>query len=861
FVNSDQLRFVLADAPLTAGALTPPANATINQAVTNAVLFHFSDADPNGTASDYTATVTWGDGTTNGSSDNSGTVSVVANLSGGFDVIGSHIYTQIVNPGTFSAQVSDAGGASTGASTSNFQVLAPDQPLTAGTLSTPSVTTEGQSIRNQVLFHFSDVDANAQAADYLATVSWGDGSSNSSKDGSGSVSVVANPNGGFDVVGSHTFREGSGNYFAVKVTDLGDPRSAQPDLGGQITGAVSSAPLTITDPPVTVTAGQTFKAIQSILSSVQTVATFTDPGGPEPNTADPKGLPAPYVATIQWGDGTATVATLTAQANYTNASVNSQGKITGLLASASNVGGIVLGNDGQTFSVNLAHQYANYGNYTITILLNHEGVLSTSVTTSAIVAGNDNLTATGGTAITTTFGAGITNATVATFTDTNTANPASEFTATISWGDGQSSAGTITGSNGAFTVTGSHNYATVGNFPISVAISNFGGSATATASTSATITPATPTVTVSDPSGTFNGQPFAATAAAVGIDGKTPVSGSFSFAYYAGTSATGTPLNAVPVNAGTYTVVATFTSNDPNYISGGTAQTTFTISPAMLTVTGTSIKAIAGAPFSGTLATFSSTDAMVTSADFSATITWGDGSTSKGVIGGSGGTFTVNGAHTYAAASTYAIQVTISQVLGNMNSATVSDSATVTNLGKRVHRNQVKDADFWSDRSGQALINSFNGGPTSTALSTWLATTFPNLFGASAGANNLTGKTNAQVAAFIKSLVQHDRPTLEADVLATALNVYATTLSLGGTAGKAYGFDVSANGLGADSFNVRDEGAAFGVANHTTLNVYQLLLAVNKQAINGELYNGNDNLQRQADHVFDSLNEHWHWGW
>ena len=92
-----------------------------------------------------------------------------------------------------------------------------------------------------------------------------------------------------------------------------------------------------------------------------------------------------------------------------------------------------------------------------------------------------------------------------------------------------------------------------------------------------------------------------------------------------------------------------------------------------------------------------------------------------------------------------------------------------------------------------------------------MATTFPNLFGGGAGSNNLTGMTNAQVAAFFESLVKRDRPTLEADVLATALNVYVTTLSLGGTMGQAYGFDVSADGLGAASFNVHDDGAAFAV--------------------------------------------------
>jgi hypothetical protein len=47
----------------------------------------------------------------------------------------------------------------------------------------------------------------------------------------------------------------------------------------------------------------------------------------------------------------------------------------------------------------------------------------------------------------------------------------------------------------------------------------------------------------------------------------------------------------------------------------------------------------------------------------------------------------------------------------------------------------------------------------------------------------------------------------------------------------AYGFTVSANGLGAYSFNVGADGAAFDVANNTTLDVYALLQAVNDQAV------------------------------
>jgi hypothetical protein len=161
---------------------------------------------------------------------------------------------------------------------------------------------------------------------------------------------------------------------------------------------------------------------------------------------------------------------------------------------------------------------------------------------------------------------------------------------------------------------------------------------------------------------------------------------------------------------------------------------------------------------------------------------------------------------------------------------------------------------FWHNKNGQALIDSFNGGPSSTALANWLALTFPNLYGAGAGANNLTGKTNLQVAAFYQSLwaLQNDQPDVE--VLATALNVYATTASLGGAQGAAYGFHVTAQGLGARSLNVWDAGPAFGVANGTVLNVYQLLERANDRAVNGVLYNGDAHLRDLAEDLFDRLN-------
>jgi hypothetical protein len=91
------------------------------------------------------------------------------------------------------------------------------------------------------------------------------------------------------------------------------------------------------------------------------------------------------------------------------------------------------------------------------------------------------------------------------------------------------------------------------------------------------ITPAAPTLAVTDNGGVYDATAFTASGSALGVDGQE-VAGSLSYTYYAGTSATGTPLGGAPADAGTYTVVADFTSQDGNY-SDGTAQHTFTIKP------------------------------------------------------------------------------------------------------------------------------------------------------------------------------------------------------------------------------------------------------------------------------------------
>jgi hypothetical protein len=172
-----------------------------------------------------------------------------------------------------------------------------------------------------------------------------------------------------------------------------------------------------------------------------------------------------------------------------------------------------------------------------------------------------------------------------------------------------------------------------------------------------------------------------------------------------------------------------------------------------------------------------------------------------------------------------------------------------------VQPGQTASIAFWKNKKGQALILALNGGPTSTQLANWLVATLPNMYGAGAGSHDLVGKSNADIAALIKQDIRN-KDNLDAQVLATALSVYVTNATLDPTAVAAqYGFTVSGDGVGAATVNVGTSGAAFGVANNTTLTVMDLLLATDAQTVNGVLYNGNSTLRNEASTVYVALNQ------
>ena len=79
-----------------------------------------------------------------------------------------------------------------------------------------------------------------------------------------------------------------------------------------------------------------------------------------------------------------------------------------------------------------------------------------------------------------------------------------------------------------------------------------------------------------------------------------------------------------------------FTIRNRSRLSTATATSSATVSDAnTLTAVGTSIAATATATFTGTVATFTDSFTGASAAVFTATINWGDGSSSTGTVTGS----------------------------------------------------------------------------------------------------------------------------------------------------------------------------------------------------------------------------------
>jgi hypothetical protein len=196
---------------------------------------------------------------------------------------------------------------------------------------------EGAAFTNRAVATFTDPGGPEALSNYSASINWGD----STPATAGTITLSG---GTFTVSGSHTYGE-EGSYTVTTTISHGTAPNAT---------AASHA--TVSDPAV-VAHGAAVSAKECITFTAP-VATFTDPGGPEPNPSDPDPvLSHHYTATIGWGDSTPTS--------------------TGTISFA-----------GSFFDVFGTHAYAEEGTFTITTTIHHELAPVTVVTSTATVRDN-----------------------------------------------------------------------------------------------------------------------------------------------------------------------------------------------------------------------------------------------------------------------------------------------------------------------------------------------------------------------------------------------------------------------------------------------------------------------------------------
>jgi len=187
-------------------------------------------------------------------------------------------------------------------------------------------------------------------------------------------------------------------------------------------GVVSSdPPITVSGNAISATEGQVFSG---------TVATFSD--------GDPNASPSEYTVDIVWGDGTDTL-------------------------------GTIIG-----WSVSGSHTYLEEGTYSIMVTVRDPDIDRSTRGFGSATVSDGAITAQGQTINSTNPFSG----TVATFSDADPNGTVTDYAATIDWGDGTTTPGTVTQDVAHFNVNGTHAYEELGPHTVTVHVCDTGGACT-----------------------------------------------------------------------------------------------------------------------------------------------------------------------------------------------------------------------------------------------------------------------------------------------------------------------------------------------------------------------------------------------
>ncbi len=499
-------------------------------------------------------------------------------------------------------------------------------------LSPISITATAQVPFSNVVATLVDSDHTASPSDFndppgSVQVNWGDGAT--------STGLVVGPisPGVFYVDASHTYAEANIYSTQISVNDQSGNSAIATGLA-TVSTSQSAPELTI--------AANTLKGSAGTALTGVAVATFLDP--------NPSDISSDFQALITWGNGSTSI-------------------------------GQIQGGNG-AFTVYGTNTYGAQNTYdtTITVISTNNGLNGYATGLAKIGPASpygltgQQFTANAGTPF---------NTTVATFTDPTLTDTASSFSATIAWGDGQTSQGTIaegpiTGGEREFSITGSHVYAFPGTESVTVTLVDQHNTASYTTSTANVTGPVlTPLPTTFYPS---LDQPFSNGLVGSFFDTNTAdSSNTLNAAITWGngniTSGIIVPRLGVPelfdvygtntyANAGTYPVSITINNN------GGQSTTiasTAVVAAPTFTATGTAFPATPGIAIATdtVVANFIDTNPNANAQNLTAVINWGDGQPiATGTVNATGtpGVYTVTASHIYTSANTsgsYSVTVTI----------------------------------------------------------------------------------------------------------------------------------------------------------------------------------------------------------
>jgi hypothetical protein len=573
----------------------------------------FAPPNPSATASDFTATIAWGDGASS-----KGTV--VTDPLGGFDVTGSHTYTE---GGHYSAQVVvTPTGKAPGTGTSPVTVS--DAPLTGSPV---AVSAAEGSLFSGVVATFTDADPSPTVATaYHATIDWGDGTSTAGL-------VSATTGGGFQVSGSHTL---AGGTVPIHVTIT--------DAGGASVQVASTA--TVADAPI-VTSSVTITGVEGT-AFTGTVATFFD--------QDTRNLGSNYyAATINWGDGTTTA---------------------GTVAAAPGGGFVVTGDHLFSFGTHAVQVTIHDGDVTQAVANSTATITDAPLTTQSV-----NLAPTEGVAF---------QGVVGWFFDADPKTRENNFTATVDWGDGTSSAGRVSyEGDHAFTVVAGHAYAS-GTHNFTVHVQEVGHpEITLAVPGTATVADAPLTITAGPAAHGVEGVALAAVAGTFTDPSPLARPTDFSATINWG-DGTNSPALVMAVAGGGFQVIGVHAFAQPGTYSvsasinhhgqsAGQVGTRAVVGDAPLSALGATVTATQNVPFGGVVATFTDANSRGQAGENRATINWGDGTISAGLVANArGGGFSVIGAHIFGSGGSFPITVTIASTGGS--TATAIGTAAVRDV-------------------------------------------------------------------------------------------------------------------------------------------------------------------------------------